>query len=132
MNFDLFFVLVGQTTFGKLSIFEAPVDASFINLLCYVQSLMKTRGFPEAHRHYAVSMEFVWSLIKSAIVLWRGMADQTLATYLCAIDFACKTAPTDFRSDEDWELLGNVLILMSGSVKCCDQSTLVLFAEAVD
>ncbi len=93
---------------------------------------MKSKGYAEAHRHYAVSMEFMWNLIKSAIVLWKGMADQTLSTYLAAIEYAYKTAPNDFRCDEDWELLGNVLILMSGSVKCCDQSTLVLFAETVD
>lgn len=77
-------------------------------------------------------MEFLWSLIKSAIVLWRGMADQTLGTYLNAVEFAYKTAPSDFKCNEDWDLLGNVLILISGSVKCCDQSTLVLFAETVD
>ena len=93
---------------------------------------MKTKGFAEANHSYAVSMEFVWSLIKSAVVCWKGISDQTLITYLNAVDFACKTAPSDFKCDEDWNLLGNVLILISGSVKCCDQSTLVLFAESVD
>ena len=94
-------------------------------------SLIKTKCFPEAHHHYMVSMQFVWNLIKSAIVIWRGMPDRSLVTYLNAIDYAYKTVP-ELRSEEDLESLGHVLILMSGSIKCCDQSSLVLFAETID
>lgn len=94
-------------------------------------SLIKTKCFPEAHHHYMVSMQFVWNLIKSAIVIWRGMPSRSLVTYLNAIDYAYKTVPIDLRSEEDIELLGHVLILMSGSIKCCDQATLVLFAETI-
>lgn len=79
-----------------------------------------------------VSMQFLWNLIKSAIVLWKGMTDHSLSAYLDAIQFVYKAVPPDFKSDEELELLGHVLILISGSVKCCDQSTLVLFAETID
>lgn len=60
------------------------------------------------------------------------MTDHSLSAYLDAIQFVYKAVPPDFKSDEELELLGHVLILISGSVKCCDQSTLVLFAETID
>ena len=85
---------------------------------------------------YIVSMQFIWNLIKSTIVLWRGIADKSLTAYLDAINFAYKAVPVDFKTDEDIQILGHVLTLISGSVKCCsegaDQSTLVLFAETID
>jgi hypothetical protein len=87
---------------------------------------------PDHGHHFMVSMQFLWNLIKSAIVLWKGMADNSLSAYLEAIQFVYKAVPPDFKSDEELELLGHVLILISGSVKCCDQSTLVLFAETID
>ena len=53
-------------------------------------------------------------MIKSAIVIWRGMTDSTYTTYLNAIDFAYKTVPSDFRNTDEIETVGHVLILMSG------------------
>ena len=97
------------------------------------RELIKSRhNRPEGYHQYLVSMQFIWNLIKSAIVLWRGMLDHSLSTYLEAIQFVYKTVPNDFKVDEELELLGHVLILISGSVKCCDQSTLVLFAETIE
>lgn len=96
------------------------------------RELVKFRHFGESHHHYLVSMQFLWNLIKSAIVLWKGLPDHSLSAYLAAVHFAYRTVPIDFRNDEELELLGHVLILISGSVKCCDQSTLVLFAETLE
>lgn len=129
MIFGRYFAWVVQTLFGKSNHSLALYTKTEI---CFSYSLIKTKCFPEAHHHYMVSMQFVWNLIKSVIVIWRGMPDRSLVTYLNAIDFAYKTVPIDLRCEDDLELLGHVLILISGSIKCCDQSTLVLFAETID
>ena len=60
------------------------------------------------------------------------MPDSTYRTYLNAIDFAYKTVPNDFRNRDEIDQVGHVLILMSGCVKSCDQSSLVLYADQID